>query len=151
MTRADRIYVVDNDTSARNGLTRLLRTAGHDVRDFALAEDFLVNINSGVGGCLVLDARMPGKTGEELHAELEALEARLTIVVVSAGDDDEVREYGMPKVYNLYKDPQERENVLFPNTWVAKAAMPQLLQHVISLRANPPIKPGTKDPYEPPK
>ncbi len=63
----------------------------------------------------------------------------------------EVKEYGMPKVYNLYKDPQERENVLFPNTWVAKAAMPQLLQHVISLRANPPIKPGTKDPYEPPK
>jgi hypothetical protein len=22
----------------------------------------------------------------------------------------------MPKVYNLYKGPQERENVLFPNT-----------------------------------
>lgn len=90
MTRADRIYVVDYDTSARNGLTRLLRTAGHDVRDFASAEDFLVNINSGVSGCLVLDARMPGMTGEELHAELEALEARLPIVVVSAGDDEEV-------------------------------------------------------------
>ena len=63
----------------------------------------------------------------------------------------EVKEYGMPKVYNLYNDPQERENVLFPNTWVPKAAMPQLIQHVVSLRKEPPIKPGTKDPYEPKK
>ncbi len=61
----------------------------------------------------------------------------------------EVKNYGMPRVYNLYNDPQERENVLFPNTWVPKAAMGQLGAHVASLRANPPIKPGTKDPYEP--
>jgi arylsulfatase len=41
--------------------------------------------------------------------------------------------------------------VTFPHTWVAKAAMPQLIKHIVSLRANPPIKPGTKDPYTPPK
>jgi arylsulfatase len=63
----------------------------------------------------------------------------------------EVKEYGIPKVYNLYNDPQERENVLFPNTWVPKAAMPQLIKHVMSLRKEPPIKPGTRDPYKPPK
>jgi len=39
--------------------------------------------------------------------------------------------------------------VLFPNTWVPKAAMGQLGAHVASLRANPPIRPGAKDPYEP--
>ena len=63
----------------------------------------------------------------------------------------EVKTYGMPKLYNLYKDPGERENVLFPNTWVPKAAMAHLLQHVGSLRANPPIRPGTPDPYSPPQ
>ena len=63
----------------------------------------------------------------------------------------EVKEYGMPKLYNLHNDPGERENVLFPHTWVPKAAMPQLIQHVMSLRQEPPIKPGTPDPYEPPK
>ena len=62
----------------------------------------------------------------------------------------EVKEYGMPKLYNLHKDPGERENVLFPHTWVPKAAMPQLIQHVVSLRQEPPIKPGTPDPYTPP-
>jgi arylsulfatase len=60
-------------------------------------------------------------------------------------------EYGMPRVYNLLKDPQERENVLFPNTWVPKAALGQLGEHAASLQANPPIKPGTPDPYMPPK
>ena len=38
----------------------------------------------------------------------------------------------------------------FPHTWVAKAASPQLIQHVMSLRVYPPIKPGTPDPYVPP-
>jgi len=60
-------------------------------------------------------------------------------------------EYGMPRVYNLLTDPQERENVLFPNTWVPKAALGQLGEHVASLRAEPAIKTGTPDPYEPAK
>ena len=58
-------------------------------------------------------------------------------------------DYGLARVYNLYKDPGETQNVLFPETWVPKAALGQLGAHVMSLRANPPIKPGTKDPYEP--
>lgn len=57
--------------------------------------------------------------------------------------------YTMPRVYNLYDDPQERNNVLFPNTWVPKAALKQLEEHVISLKQNPPIPTGQKDPYEP--
>ena len=62
-----------------------------------------------------------------------------------------LREYTMPRVYNLMNDPQERDNVLFPHTWVPKAALPQLEEHVVSLRKYPPIKAGQKDPYKPPK
>ena len=61
----------------------------------------------------------------------------------------EVKEYGMPKVYNLYRDMSERENVFFADTWVPKAAMPKLLEHAASLKKETPIKPGTPDPYEP--
>ena len=57
--------------------------------------------------------------------------------------------YTMPRVYNLYTDPQEKNNVLFPNTWVPKAALGQLTEHVISLKQNPPIPTGQKDPYVP--
>jgi len=46
---------------------------------------------------------------------------------------------------------KEQQNVIFPETWVPKAALGQLGAHVVSLRANPPIKPGTPDPYTPPE
>jgi arylsulfatase len=57
--------------------------------------------------------------------------------------------YTMPRVYDLYNDPQERNNVVFPHTWVPKAALGQLQEHVLSLKKNPPILPGQEDPYEP--
>jgi arylsulfatase len=60
-------------------------------------------------------------------------------------------DYGVPRVYNLHKDPGETQNVLFPETWVPKAALGQLGAHIASLRQEPPIKAGTPDPYVPPK
>ena len=63
----------------------------------------------------------------------------------------ETRTYGTPRVYNLLTDPRESQNVLFPHTWVPKAALGRLSEHVASLQKNPPIKPGTLDPYQPPK
>jgi hypothetical protein len=44
---------------------------------------------------------------------------------------------------NLY----ERDNVLFPHTWVLKAGLPQLEAHVLSLKKYPPIPTGAADPY----
>jgi arylsulfatase len=61
-----------------------------------------------------------------------------------------LRTYTMPRVYNLMNDPQERDNVLFPHTWVPKAALPQLEEHIASLGEYPPIPAGAPDPYEPP-
>jgi arylsulfatase len=61
-----------------------------------------------------------------------------------------LRSYTMPRIYNLMSDPQERDNILFPHTWVPKAALPQLEEHVVSLKKYPPIPAGTPDPYEPP-
>ena len=57
--------------------------------------------------------------------------------------------YTMPRVYNLMTDPQERTNVIFPHTWVPKAALPQLVEHIGSLKKFPPIPTGQKDPYTP--
>ena len=60
-----------------------------------------------------------------------------------------LREYTMPRVYNLINDPREKDNVLFPPTWVPKAALPQLVQHVGSLKKFPPVPTGAPDPYVP--
>jgi arylsulfatase A-like enzyme len=62
-----------------------------------------------------------------------------------------LRTYSMPRVYNLINDPREHDDVLFPHTWVLKAGLPQLEEHVASLKKYPPIPAGAPDPYEPPK
>lgn len=59
--------------------------------------------------------------------------------------------YEMPRIYNLLVDPGETENVLFPNTWVPRVALPVLTEHAASLKKYPPIKVGEVDPYKPPK
>ena len=63
----------------------------------------------------------------------------------------DVRTYTTPRLYNLIDDPGETDNVLFSNTWVPKAALTQLAEHAASLQKHPPIKPGTPDPYQPPR
>ena len=76
------VFVVDDDASARRGISRLLRTAGHDVYDFRTADEFLAAVDPDATGCIVLDARMPGLSPGGLHAELQA---RLSAVIVSLG------------------------------------------------------------------
>jgi len=85
------VFVVDDDKSARSGIARLLRTAGHDVRAYDSAEEFLDAYEPETFGCMVLDARMPGMSGEELQAELKTRGVQLPIIVVSADDNPATR------------------------------------------------------------
>ena len=63
----------------------------------------------------------------------------------------EIRQYDLPRVYDLLADPGETNNVLFPNTWVTQGALPQLEEHLVSFALEPRIAPGAPDPYEPPR
>lgn len=58
--------------------------------------------------------------------------------------------FDTPRVYNLLNDPHERESVLFPHTWAAEKALPQLQEHLATFATYPPIPPGAPDPYIPP-
>ena len=68
------VYIVDDDEPVRDSLQWLLEANGFRARAFASAEDFLAMLRAGPGPspvcCLVLDVRMPGMTGPELHDEL---------------------------------------------------------------------------------
>ena len=86
MARSARVFVVDRDASARNGLARLLRTAGHEVHDCASVKKFLDALDSEAPGLAVLDAQTPGLSAERLHAKLKARGLLLPIIVVSADD-----------------------------------------------------------------
>ena len=62
-----------------------------------------------------------------------------------------VKNFPVPAFYNLLLDPREEHPVLNapPNFWIRYPAGEALLNHAASLQQEPPIRPGTPDPYEP--
>ncbi|MCK4785353.1 MAG: response regulator [Desulfobacteraceae bacterium] len=123
MINANCTFVVDDDSSARNGLARLLRTAGHDVRDFASSDDFLDALDPEVSGCVVLDARMPGLSGEELQAELKARGVHLTIIVVTGDDDPETKwKAEEMKVAGFFRKPVDGMALLDAIHWTLRSS-----------------------------
>jgi two-component system response regulator DctR len=82
MERADapKVFIVDDEEAIRDSLAWLLRTRGLTAQVFASAEDFLAACRQDARGCLVLDMRMPGMSGLELHEKL--LERGCTLPVI---------------------------------------------------------------------
>ena len=118
MTRTNYVFVVDDDPSARSGLARLLRTAGHDVRNFATANEFLDSLDPEMTGCLVLDIRMPGLSVEELQAKLEARGTHLPIIVITADDDPEARRKAQNiKAVGFFRKPVDGTALLDAIKW----------------------------------
>ena len=87
MGRRNPVYIVDEDPSARCGLARLLRTSGHEAREFATAEEFLDALDRELPGCVVLTAGLPGLSCEVLQDRLGPHGTQLPIIVISAVDD----------------------------------------------------------------
>ena len=122
MTDPNCIFLIDDDSSARNGLARLLRKAGHDVRDFASVNDFFVDAPSGLTGCLVLDIRMPGMSGDELVAELNTRCIKIPIIIVTGDDDPETIEKAkMMKAAGFFRKPVDGPALLDAINWVLKS------------------------------
>ena len=67
---------------------------------------------------------------------------------------DKIVTYGTPRFINLYEDPTESYPITYrypQNMWVRFPITALLGRHVQSLQEEPPIKPGTPDPYVPPR
>lgn len=65
------VHLVDDDTSLRTAVSRVLRAAGYQVRAYASVGEFLLSEPGDAPACLVLDVRMPGQSGLELQQALE--------------------------------------------------------------------------------
>lgn len=83
------IAVVDDDVSVRESLQSLIRSAGMAVTVFASAEDFLSSGHPNKLDCLILDVRMPGMSGIELHRHLLAANCEVPVVFITAHASDE--------------------------------------------------------------
>jgi FixJ family two-component response regulator len=81
------IYLIDDDPSARQGLARLIRAAGHTVTPFTSAREFLDAGPPAGPGCLVLDVRMPEVSGLELQERLAREECPRPIIFITGHGD----------------------------------------------------------------
>ena len=87
-----KVFVIDDDMSARNGLARLVRAAGYNVSTYSSANEFLAALYPNISGCVILDARMPGMSGEDLVAKLMGLGENLSVIFVTAEDDPAIKQ-----------------------------------------------------------
>jgi len=83
------VAVVDDDISVRESLESLIKSVGLEVTVFASAEEFLRSCRAREADCLILDLRLPGMSGIELHRHLLARGRHVpaTFITAHASDD----------------------------------------------------------------
>ncbi len=81
------VYVVDDDQAMVESLTWIIESVGLKAKAFVRTHDFLEAYHPDQHGCMLLDVRMPGMSGPELQAKLNALGATIPIIFISGHGD----------------------------------------------------------------
>ena len=85
------VVIVDDDDSMRSAVQDLLEAVGLLARGFASAEEFLKSGKHKETACLITDIRMPGMSGLELQAQLNADHCRIPTIFITAHGDAKMR------------------------------------------------------------
>src|SRR5271165_5998087 len=81
------VYVVDDDVSAREGVARLIRSAGWMAKTYSSGEEFLAAPRPKLPSCSVLDMNLPGLTGLDLQQELARSGLQVPIIFLTGHGD----------------------------------------------------------------
>lgn len=81
------VYLVEDDAAVRDALTQLLEAEGLRVRAFASAEEYLEAYRASLRGCLLVDLRLPGLSGLEMHDVLSERGSELPVIFLTGHGD----------------------------------------------------------------
>lgn len=81
------VYVIDDDPGIRQALARLFRSVDLRAELYASANELMQRELPAVPSCIILDVRLPGLSGFELHAELTKTDIHIPIIFVTAYGD----------------------------------------------------------------
>jgi FixJ family two-component response regulator len=81
------VFVVDDDPAVRDALTLLIEQEGLPVKAFASAEDFLACCQTQCSGCIIIDIRMSGMGGMQLHEEIVRRGCLLPVIFLTGHGD----------------------------------------------------------------
>lgn len=81
------VHVVDDDEPMRDSLSWLLESHDMRVTTFDTAESYLRSTLANAHACLLLDVRMPGISGVQLHEALIARGSKIPIIFLTGHAD----------------------------------------------------------------
>jgi len=81
------VLIIDDDPDFRESVGRLLRSVGLQSQQFSSVSDFFNAPPPDGPTCLVLDIRMPGRSGLELQRDLAAANRQVPIIFITAHGD----------------------------------------------------------------
>jgi FixJ family two-component response regulator len=107
------VFIIDDDASVRKSLSRLLRTLGFNVEAYESGEHFLSREPYHGIGCIILDIRLPGLSGMDLHDELITAHRALPIIFVTGHGDIPMSVRAMKKgAVDFLPKPFDEEDLL---------------------------------------
>jgi FixJ family two-component response regulator len=84
---APTVFIVDDDPAIRESLVSLLRSVGLEARALASVPEFLSSPRPDGPTCLVLDVRLPGRSGLDLQRELSAAKIQIPVIFITGHGD----------------------------------------------------------------
>ncbi len=121
------VYVVDDDASVRDAIGNLLDSVGFSAVVFGSTEEFMRAPRPTSAACLVLDVRLPGKSGLEFQEDLEKSGIKIPIIFITAHGDIPMTKRAMKAgAIEFLTKPFEKNDLL--------EAIDQAIQHDRQLR-----------------
>jgi FixJ family two-component response regulator len=84
---ATQVYVVDDDPAVLESVAMLMRSVNQPVRTFSSAQQFLEGVGRDAIACLLLDVRMPGASGLEVHSEMQRRGISMPVIFMTGYGD----------------------------------------------------------------
>jgi FixJ family two-component response regulator len=89
------VAIVDDDRRVRESVQSVLESAGYEAVTFESAETFLLSAALSSVTCVIADVRLPGMDGTELQRRIRQERRRLPVILITAHDDDDVRQQAL--------------------------------------------------------
>jgi FixJ family two-component response regulator len=119
------VGIIDADASVRQGLARLLNSAGLDSVSFDSAEAFLLQPPAQALACALLDVSGSGLRAPALQSRVRAMAAAVPVIALSARDDLETRRMARKLgAQAFFRKPVDAAALLDSIDWVTRAEAP---------------------------
>ena len=86
-TPTELVFVIDDDASMREAISRLLHAIGLTVRTFGSAREFLGTRLPDIPACIVLDVRLPDLSGLDLQREMVERGIHVPVIFITGHGD----------------------------------------------------------------